>query len=102
MARLETFRTLMVAEELFEFLGVACDPHVLAAFRLHVLRRFGLEMDLIDRQHPSLEEEARLALYREALVRAHEIFQRSTPREQKLFRAVGGDEPLVPLPRRKV
>ncbi len=100
VTRLEAFRRLTVAEELFEFLGVRYDPRVLTAYRLHVLRRFGLEMDLIDRQHPSLEEEARLALYREALVRAHELFQRSTPREQKLFRAVGGAEPLVPLPRR--
>lgn len=99
MTRLETFRSLMVAEELFEFLGVPYEPRVLRIYRLHVLRRFGLEMDLIDRQEPGLGEEDRLERYRQALLRAHQLFQRGAPPGEATFGARA--EPLVPLPRRR-
>jgi nitrogenase-stabilizing/protective protein len=101
MTRLETFRRLMVAEELFEFLGVAWDPRVLRTYRLHLLHRFALEMDLIDRQHPGLPEEARLEQYRQALVRAHALFQRSAPQIERLSRVPGAEAPPVRVPRRR-
>ncbi len=101
VGRLEEFRKLMVAEELFEFLGVPCDPRVLRVYRLHVLRRFGLEMELIDREHPALREEARLALYGEALARAHDLFRRRAPGAERIFGALGAPPTLVQLPRRK-
>lgn len=99
MTRLEAFRNLMVAEELFEFLGVPYEPRVLQVYRLHVLRRFGLEMDLIDRQQPALDEAARLEAYRQALLRAHELFQRGGSADARAF----GPRPeaLVPVPRRR-
>ncbi len=76
MSKLEELRSRMVAEDLFAFLGVAYDAEVLRRYRTHVLHRFALEADLVDRLHPSAPEEERLDLYRAALARAHALFRR--------------------------
>lgn len=100
MGTLLQLRSLAEAEDYFDFFALAYDPAVLAAYRLHVLRRFALEMELIDRQHPVAPEAERLALYRAALARAHDLFTRSTPREEKLFRVHAPEERIVALGRR--
>lgn len=83
------------AEEFFEALGVPFDPRVLAVHRLHVLRRFGLEREAIDRED-GLSGSARLRRYRAALAGAHDLFTRSTARDEKLFRVFGAPQ-LVSL-----
>jgi len=87
------------AEGLFEALGVAYRRHVLDVYRLHVLRRFGLEREAIDRDG-SLGDEARLLRYREALHRAHDTYARDSAPEERLFRLFEG-APLVSFPSRK-
>jgi nitrogenase-stabilizing/protective protein len=102
MATLQELRQLTECEDFFRLLGVPWDEAVLRVHRLHVLRRFALEMELIDRQEPTLAEQPRLLRYADALRRAHELFTRSSAREQKLFRVFHGNEQLVALsPRRR-
>lgn len=74
---LAELRGLRHAEQLFDFFGLEFDPRIVQAYRLHLIERFGLETDLIDREHPMLAEQERLALYREALRRSHQVFTRS-------------------------
>lgn len=60
------------AEEIFRFLGVAPDPRVLSAARLHVLRAFGALVAQVDAtERPDGE---RRALYADALRRAHSVY----------------------------
>ncbi len=96
---LAALRRLEAAEDFFAFFGVAYDARVLRVYRLHVLKRFALEMDVIDRAHPTAPEPERLALYREALRRSHDVFARSTAQDEKLFKVFQGGG-LVALPRR--
>jgi len=98
MPTLAELRTLSGAEDYFDFFGLACDPAVLRVYRLHVLRRFALEMDLVDRQHPGLGEEERLGRYREALARAHQVFARGDAWRHRAFQPAPREE-LVPLGR---
>ncbi len=97
---LAALRRLARAEEFFQFFGLPFEPRVVDVYRLHILRRFGLEVERIDREAPALDERARLALYREALGRAHDVFLRSTAQEEKLFK-VFQDGGVVTLARRR-
>jgi nitrogen fixation protein NifB len=90
-ARLPDLSALDGAEEFFEALGVPFDPRVLAVHRLHVLRRFGLEREAIDREG-GLSDPDRLQRYRAALAGAHDLFTRSTARDEKLFRVFGAPQ----------
>ncbi len=83
---LAELRELRQAEDFFAFFDLPFDPRVVRVYRLHVLKRFALEMDLIDRQHPALAEANRIALYREALSRSHDVFKKATAQDEKLFR----------------
>lgn len=96
---LAELRRLDQAEDFFTFFELEFDHRVVQVYRLHVLKRFALEIDLIDREHPRLAEQDLLALYREALRRAHDLFARSTAQDQKLFR-VFQDGGVVTLGRR--
>lgn len=91
---------LSQAEDFFDFFELEYEPRVVQVYRLHVLRRFALEMDLIDRASPMAGEQERLSLYRDALMRSHDLFTRSTAQEQKLFR-VFQDGAVVTLGRRR-
>ncbi|HEY6098559.1 MAG TPA: nitrogenase-stabilizing/protective protein NifW [Anaeromyxobacter sp.] len=82
------------AEQIFEALGVPYDPRVLAPYRLHVLRRFGLCVEAFLAERPLASESERRAALRQALRDSHETFTRSTPRDEKLFRALGGGRPV--------
>jgi len=92
-------RQLEDAEELFEALGVTYERRVLDVYRLHVLRRFGLEREAIDRE-AGLGETERLARYREALCRAHDTYARDSAPAERLFRIFEGP-PLVSFPSRE-
>lgn len=81
---LADFAQLREAEEYFEFLDVACDPAILAANRLSLLRRFGLELAGVARREDDPEERV-LERYAHALARAHASFEGRPASEQKLF-----------------
>ncbi len=88
------------AEEIFEALGVPYDARILRAYRLHVMRRFGICVEAFLAERPMASEGERRAALRTALKQAHDTFTRSTPREEKLFRVLQGG-PLVPLGKRR-
>jgi len=62
------------AEDLFQRLGVDFDPRVMAVHRLHVLRRFGIEVRRMETLSLSVSEAERERLYRRALSEAHAHF----------------------------
>jgi len=62
------------AEDLFARLGVAFDPRVLAVHRLHVLRRFGIEVRRMETLNPSINETERGRQHAQALADAHAYF----------------------------
>jgi hypothetical protein len=62
------------AEDLFARFRVDFDPRVMAVHRLHVLRRFGIEVQRIETQSPSVSEAERDRLYGQALADAHAYF----------------------------
>lgn len=60
------------AEDLFQAYGIAFDPRVLAAYRLPLLRRFGLQLATIGELSVGPEERHRLTAA--ALAEAHAHF----------------------------
>lgn len=83
---LEEFVRLVNAEDYLEFFGIAYDPHVVHVNRLHILKKFALHKEEIDRAQRSCEPQARLPLYQEAMQKAYETFLTSTAPEQRLFK----------------
>ncbi len=84
-AALPELEGLESAEDFFAALGVPFDARVLAVSRLHVMRRFGREMDALLRgARGASEAETREAL-RGALRDAHAVFERATPLEEGDF-----------------
>lgn len=96
---LAALRQLVQAEDFFEFFALPFEPRVVQVFRLHILKRFALEMERIDREVPAADEAGRLALYRDALRRSHDVFERSTAQEERLFKVFQGGG-IVTLARR--
>jgi nitrogenase-stabilizing/protective protein len=82
------------AEEIFEALGVPYQAAVLRAFRLHVMRRFGLCVEAFLAERPCASERERRAALRRLLREAHDTFTRSTPGEERLFRVHGATPPV--------
>ena len=64
------------AEDLFALLEVAFDPALLAVHRIAMLKRFGQEVEILERRDPPLCEEDRLSLYAAALERTHALYAR--------------------------
>ena len=62
------------AEDLFARYGVHFDPQVMAVHRLHVLRRFGIEVQRLEAQSPPLNELQRDHLYQRVLAEAQAHF----------------------------
>ena len=60
------------AEDFFTALGVAWEPRVLSAARLHVLRAFGALVAQIDAE--GIPDGERRARYADALRRAHSVY----------------------------
>lgn len=69
----EAIGNIESAEELFALLDVAIDPAVLAVHRIAILKRFGQEIEVLERRRPPLSEEERPGLYAAALQRVNEL-----------------------------
>lgn len=80
------FNDLVQAEEYLEFFGVAYDPAVVNVNRLHILRKFSQFVREMDVASTDMADEAVFKQYRMALQNAYDLFQTSTPLEQKLFK----------------
>ncbi len=66
--------SLTEAEEFFDVLGVPCEPRVLAAHRLHILKVFGMALTSWLDANPGAEPAARRAAAARALREAHAAF----------------------------
>ena len=62
------------AEDLFALLEVPFDAAVLGVHRVQILKRFGQELDVLERRRPPLTEVERLPLYVTALQRTHALY----------------------------
>ena len=62
------------AEEWFEALGVRCDPRILDAHRLHIVKAFGLAAGSWLESNPVAEASARRAALARALRAAYDVF----------------------------
>lgn len=87
------------AEDYFRALDVAYDASVLAVGRLHVLRLFGQELELIDAAGLQLDAVAQQDLYRAALQRAYQAIVAAGPLEHRVFKVLRDRAPgqFVPL-----
>ncbi|NJL60650.1 MAG: nitrogenase-stabilizing/protective protein NifW [Methylacidiphilales bacterium] len=85
-ADFETFKQIVDAEEYFKFFELPYDVNVVNVNRLHILKKFSLNIKEIDKQNPSLSFADKLSLYSAALEEAYQVFLDSTPQEQKLFK----------------
>jgi len=97
---LEQLAHLSRAEDFFSFFGLEYDPRVLTIHRLHVLKRFGLDVAAIEERRPLPDEPERLRLYGEALRRAHELFAGPPVPEQRVFQVLQGGLCQLGTPRR--
>ncbi len=70
----EAIANIEDAEELFALLDVALDPALLSVHRIAILKRFGREIEAIERRQPSLCEDERRPLYAAALARTHRLY----------------------------
>ncbi|PAX58453.1 nitrogenase-stabilizing/protective protein NifW [Brunnivagina elsteri] len=82
----EAFKQIVDAEEYFKFFELPYDVKVVNVNRLHILKKFSLNIREIDEQNPSLSFADKLSLYSAALQKAYQVFLDSTPQEQKLFK----------------
>ncbi|MBD0262630.1 MAG: nitrogenase-stabilizing/protective protein NifW [Tolypothrix sp. Co-bin9] len=89
---LEQFNKIVDAEEYFQFFELPYDQKFVNVNRLHILKKFSQYMKEIDSNSPDLSVEDRLKQYCEALQKAYQVFEESTPQEQKLFK-VFNDKP---------
>jgi hypothetical protein len=69
----EAIANIEDAEELFALLDVAFDPALLSVHRIAILKRFGREMEVLERRSPPVSESERPSLYAAALQRAHAL-----------------------------
>jgi len=82
----DPFDKLINAEDYLDFFKISYDPQVVHVNRLHILKKFSLFKKEIDREDPGMASELRWMLYRDAMVKAYEIFLTSTAPEQRLFK----------------
>jgi hypothetical protein len=73
---LEEMGRIDTAEDLFELLEVSFDPAVLVAHRVQVLKRFGMELNVVERRDPPLSQAERRQVYAAALQRTHDLYAR--------------------------
>ncbi|HLO84815.1 MAG TPA: nitrogenase-stabilizing/protective protein NifW [Nostocaceae cyanobacterium] len=92
MSRLAEFKKLVDAEEFLKFFNLPYDQHFVNVNRLHILKKFSQFMSEVDETSSGLSEEEKLNKYCEALQKAYQTFQESSPHEQKLFK-VFNDKP---------
>lgn len=78
------FKTLVDAEEYFDFFRLPYDLQVVNVNRLHILRKFSQIMKEIDAAN--LSDEEKFDRYRLGLQQAYEVFLSSTGVDEKLFK----------------
>ena len=78
LARLES------AEAFFEYLDVPFDVDLVRVNRLHILKRFNQNIDKYG--PPPDDPDERRSWYGALLARAHDDFQHSTPRQERIFK----------------
>jgi nitrogenase-stabilizing/protective protein len=83
---LEAFERLVDAEDFLEFFGIPYDPRVVHVNRLHILKKFALLKEEVDRQSGPDDPETRCLRWKEAMQRAYETFLASTAVKERLFR----------------
>jgi hypothetical protein len=98
----EAIAQIDVAEDLFELLGVAFDPAVLAVHRIAILKNFGHAATAIEQRRPLLSEDERFLLYEEALQHVHDLHAEGGGDAQSFLRFPRPDLVAVDRLRRKV
>jgi nitrogenase-stabilizing/protective protein len=83
---LKTIEKLVNAEDYLKFFGISYDPKVVHVNRLHILKKFALYKDEIDRSQSQPSSETRLTDYKNAMQKAYETFLKSTAPEERLFK----------------
>ncbi|MEM9923389.1 MAG: nitrogenase-stabilizing/protective protein NifW [Cyanobacteria bacterium P01_D01_bin.50] len=83
---LSEFNKLVNAEDYFDFFQIEYDQKVVSINRLHILQKFSEYINEIDLNNSELNDSVRLSKYHEALEQAYQVFIKSTPQEQKLFK----------------
>ncbi|MEW6682482.1 MAG: nitrogenase-stabilizing/protective protein NifW [Nitrospirota bacterium] len=80
------FNKLVDAEDYLRFFAITYDPRVVHVNRLHILKKFALFKNEIDRANENQLLEERLFSYREAMRKAYETFLTSTAPAERLFK----------------
>lgn len=80
------FSELTDAEDFFAFFALPYDQQIVNVNRLHIMKKFSLHLAEINASSVQLNDEARLARYREALQRAYDVFLHSSAAQEKLFK----------------
>jgi len=83
---IDKFNQIVDAEEYFDFFQLPYDQKVVNVNRLHILKKFSQFIKEIDENYTDISSSDRLNKYREALEKAYQVFLKSTPQEQKLFK----------------
>ncbi|MEH2332010.1 nitrogenase-stabilizing/protective protein NifW [Nostoc sp.] len=89
---IDEFKKLVDAEEFFQFFNMSYDLEVVNVNRLHILKKFSQYIQEVDENSPDVSPEEKLNQYSLALQKAYQVFIKSTPHEQKLFK-VFNDKP---------
>jgi len=74
MDLVQAIANIECAEDLFALLEVPFDVAVLRVHRVQILKRFGQELDVLERRRPPLTDGERQPLYAAALQRTHDIY----------------------------
>lgn len=90
MRTLEELCRLRCLEHIFAFFDLWQDPHVIAEHREAIMRIWAVDVAEIDRGLPAAPESVRLALYADALQRAHDFCARDQVRSWPRFRVIRG------------
>lgn len=104
MAIRDQIREIESVEQLFELLSVPYESSVIAVHRMRVLRRFGRELETLERGGDSTTSDSEFKLRCAAILRGiHEDCARGMREPEPVFR--GLEQPLVqlrrPLPHRR-
>lgn len=97
---IDRMRRCASAEEYFDLLDVPYDVRVLDVNRLHILRRFALEIESLPSTVAAVPPAQAVTRYREALRRSYQAFVTGTALDHRLFKVLRDRAPqaFVPAP----